>query len=403
MLDVAEAQRILFQCVLPGAKRRVALAHALGRTLAESFLCDVDDPPFSRSQMDGFAIRATDVVGAPTRLRVVGLVPAGSMFDRALAEGEAVQISTGAPLPAGADSVVRVEDTEQAADGRTVLIRVRVSSGQFVIDRGAYVSTGQEVLSVGARLGPLEIAAAATAGAAEVVVYDRPRVGILTTGNELIEVHDKPRGAQIRNSNAYLLNALALSAAAEPVSLGVARDDPEEIREKLTKGLACDVVCVTGGASVGEFDFVPQVFSEIGATIHVHKMMIKPGRPTLFATAPGGTLLFGLPGNPISTFVAFELLVRPALAAREGRRGAIPREVSALLRGSIKATENRRSYWPARTRVLDNGQWEAEALSWQGSGDPFGIVGANALVVRPPGSVGVATGEWVKILLLEHR
>ena len=402
MIDVDEAYKVLFANVKPVGTEQVALEAALYRTLATPVRCDVDSPQFDKSAMDGYAVRAADVAAAPATLKVVGQIAAGATSEKALAAGEAMQINTGAPMPPGADAVVRVELTELTKAGEAVLIRESVQPGKFITPRATYTSAGQTVLEAGTRMTPLAIGSAATAGAARVTVYRRPKVAILATGDELVEIDRRPVGAQIRNSNQHLLAALITSAHAEPVALTTARDDRESLREQILAGFASDVLCITGGISMGAFDFVPEVLEACGARFHIRKMAIKPGRPTIFATAPTGTLIFGLPGNPASAFVGFELLVRPALGALEGRPGTVPPSVRATLRGSVQSTTNRCAYVPARASVGDDGEWVVETLSWHGSGDSFGMAAANALIVQPPETDAATSGADVSILLLDR-
>jgi molybdopterin molybdotransferase len=379
----------------------VPLREALFRTLAEAVRCDVDYPPFDRAVMDGYAVRAEDVRGAPVSLRVTGQVAAGAAAPDGLRAGEAIQINTGAMIPPCADAVVRIEDTEADPAKGMVLIRTAVPVGQFITRRGAYVRAGRIVLEGGTRLTPVAMGAAASAGAASVRVFRRPTVAILSTGDELIDIAETPRGAMIRNSNEYVLEALVRSAHAEAVRLEVARDAVEVLRERIAVGLRHDVLCITGGVSMGTFDFVPKVLLEFGASFHVHKMAIKPGRPTIFATTPRGKLIFALPGNPASALVGFELLVRPALAALEGR-AARPPLCRATLGGSLPPNGPRRAYVPSRVRVNKVGGLEVEPLSWQGSGDAFGMARADALIMRPPQSGPVNAGDEVSVLLLDH-
>lgn len=401
MIDVTEAHDVLRKHLMPGPTVRMGVREALFRTLAQPIVSDVDHPPFDRAVMDGYAVRAEDVRAAPVTLKMVGQLAAGVVAERPVARSEAIQINTGAPLPPGADAVVRVEDTEPDASGRTVLIKKAVDRGTFVTPQATYVRSGQTVLPAGARMTPAAIGTAAAAGASMVTVYRRPTVGILSTGDELVDIDQRPEGAQIRNSNQYQLASLIESAHAEPVVLGVARDDRDELRARITQGLRSDVLCITGGISMGAFDFVPEVLKACGATFHIHKMAIKPGRPTIFATVGDGTPVFALPGNPASALVGFVLLVKPALAALEGRAGELPRPVSATLRGSIGATKNRRTYLPARVEVDDDGSFVVEPLSWHGSGDAIGMAATNALIVRAPDSEPAATGDMVRMIQLE--
>ena len=312
-----------------------------------------------------------------------------------------MQINTGAPIPPGADAVVRVERTERTPSGEGVVIKESVAPGQFVTPRASYAAAGQTVLEAGALLTPANIGVAATAGAARVNVYRRPTVAVLATGDELVDIDQVPSAAQIRNSNQYILRALIESAHSEAVVLPVARDNRDELRRGITDGLRCDVLCLAGGVSMGTLDFVPDVLREFGATFHVHKMAVKPGRPTIFATMPDGKLVFALPGNPVGAFVGFELLVRPVLAALQGRP-AVPPLVRAVLQSSIAATSNRRSYIPARAKVNEVGEWEVRTLSWHGSGDSLGMATANALLMRPPQAEAVKSGDAVSMLLLDR-
>jgi len=401
VIDVDEAQRIVLAQTRPLGTVQVSLEEALFRTLAAPIQCDLDDPPFDRAVMDGYAVRAADVAHVPVTLKVVGQVAAGAVADRPLAAGEAVQINTGAPIPRGADAVVRIEQTEPLPAEGQVLIKESVASGEFVTPRASYASAGKIVLQPGALLTPANIGVAATAGASRVTVYRQPKVAVLATGDELVDIDRVPSAAQIRNSNLYALRALIDSARCLAVVLPVARDDRNELRNRITSGLQCDVLCLTGGVSAGTLDLVPGVLQELGASFRIHKLAIKPGRPTIFATMPDGRLVFALPGNPVSTFVGFELLVRPALSALQGRREVSPL-IRAVLNGPLAATANRRCYYPARASVNDSGEWEVCKLSWHGSGDSLGMATANALIMRPPGSNAVSTGDLVYMMLLDR-
>lgn len=402
MIDVDEAHRVLMANVKVGPVVEVPLQEALFRTLAEPIVSDMDHPPFDRAVMDGYAVRARDVTQTPVSLRVVGQIPAGASPETSLQAGEAMQINTGAPIPAGADAVVRVEHTVKAPDANLVEIRETVAAGKFITARGTYRGAGETALDARTLLTPLEIGVAASVGAARIKVYAKPTVSVLATGNELVGIDQVPEGPQIRNSNQPLLDALIRSAHAAPVLLDTASDDREVLRGLIQEGLRSDMLCVTGGISMGAFDFVPEVLISLGATFHIHKMAIKPGRPSIFATMPDGTPVFALPGNPISALVGFELLVRPALAAQQGRSGVLPRLVSATLKGAISAIRDRRTFVPARASVDDRGQWVAETLSWHGSGDALGVATANALIVRPPRADRAADGATVSIMLLDR-
>ncbi|HRX85163.1 MAG TPA: molybdopterin molybdotransferase MoeA, partial [Phycisphaerae bacterium] len=307
-------------------------------------------------------------------------------------------INTGAPIPPGADAVVRVEDTEVSADRRSVTIRVTVAEGQSICRRGAYVRAGDAVLEPGDRFGPGELAVAATAGATRVKVHGAACVAVLVTGDELVSAAQKPVGGQIRDSNGPMLEALLAAEGAEVTDLGRAGDERGVLTEKVQHGLDHDVLCLTGGVSMGAFDFVPEVLAACGVRIHFQKMRTKPGRPTLFGTTEAGTLVFGLPGNPVSALVGYTLLVQPAIAGLHGRV-AWPRVRPAVLEGAVGRTGERTSFSPAAVTFGEDGRLVAAPRTWYGSGDPFGLRRANGFIVRPPQSPDAAPGEVVEVLI----
>jgi len=397
MLDYQEALRIVLSHIRPLPIGTMSLGDALFRTLAEDIRTDIDSPPFDRSVMDGYAVRAADTATAPTPLRVVGQIGAGASYDVTLKAGEAVQINTGAPIPAGADAVVRIEDTE-VVDGGAVLVRKSVKAGAAVTRRGEYASAGAVVLGKGTVLTPVNLAAAASAGAAMVRVHPAPRVSILCTGDELVEPSVVPRGPQIRNSNRYLLEGLFRAEHCEVLRVENAGDDRATIRSCIAAGLRSDLLCITGGVSVGKFDFVPECLKELGATLRVHKVSIKPGRPTIFATMPDGRPVFALPGNPGSALVGFVLLVWPALGVMQSRE-VDSRFIPARLVGELKETGIRRAFLPGRATVGEDGGWEVSPLPWGGSGDAIGLAHASALIMRAPNSPAVGSGMMVEMVV----
>ncbi len=400
MIELDEALTLVLERVTPGSTEEVPLADALFRTLAHPVCTDIDDPPFDRSVMDGFAVRASDVSGGPVTLRIVGEVPAGSVWKGQLNEGQAVRINTGAPIPPGADAVVRVELTEVAPEGKTVRTKAAVAGGTFITRRAAHVSAGDTVLTAGTVLTPGAVGVAAAAGATRLHVYRRPRVALIATGNELVDAGTTPQMGQIRNSNQSQLDALVRTAEAKPLGLSTARDDREALAERIREGLRADVLCLTGGVSMGSFDFVPEALVACGVTLRFRKVAIKPGRPIIFGTTPTGTLVFALPGNPVSAAVGFELLVRPALGRLQGRLNVKPKWMRATLRGSIPVTTTRRTFKPGCAGVDETGSWQVVPTKWFGSGDVFGLGSANAFIMRPPGAAAVESGDEVSTLLL---
>jgi len=402
MIELKEAQRVLLEHVPVGPVVRLKLCEAANFRLAEAIRCDVDYPPFARSVMDGYAVRACDVGQVPVGLRVAGQVPAGLDSRLVLQAGEAIQINTGAPIPEGADAVVRVELTTLSDDGQVVEIQESVPVGKFITERATYARAGDVVLEAGAVLSPMNMAVAATAGAGEVGVYRKPTAAYLVTGDELVDVDAVPSGAQIRNSNEYLVDSLLAAAGIDAKSLGVAGDDPAELRRKMEAGCAQDVLITTGGISMGAFDFVPRILEELGAKMLVHKIAIKPGRPTIVARLPNGTFVFALPGNPLSALVGYELMVRPALSRMQGGDGKAAPKMQAICDGDLSAVRDRQTFIPAVARIHEDGLWAVRLLSWFGSGDAVGAANANALIHRPAHAAAVMRGDKVSVMLLPH-
>ena len=403
LVSVEEAQRIVAEAVSAGgplAPEQVALADAVGRTLAEPVHTDIDDPPFDRALMDGYAVRSGDFADGQATLTVVGSLGAGAVADRPVGVGQALQINTGAPVPPGADAVVRVERTELADDGATVRVTDQPVPGQSITPRATHLRTGEVVLEAGTRLGPPQIAAAAAAGAATVIVHRRPRVGVLVTGQELVAVDAEPGAGQIRNSNGYGLIALVQEAGCQPENLGVAADDRASLAERIEAGLACDVLCTTGGISMGQYDLVPDVLRDHDVRFGFRKVKVKPGKPTIFGVASNGGYVFALPGNPVSCFVGFWLYVAPLLRALQGGSAAPPAELAARLHGSLRSGGDRLAYIPASLWVADDGHLEAAPVAWHGSGDPFGLARANGLIVREPSGKSAESGTLIRVLPL---
>jgi molybdenum cofactor synthesis domain-containing protein len=414
MVTLADAQRMVREHVRPLPPRSLALSDAVGRTLAEGVRCDVDVPPFDRAMMDGYAVRAADVARVPVDLRLIGQVAAGAADVPTVSSGEAAQINTGAPLPAHADAVAPFEDTALSADRQIVTVNCSVAPDRHICRRGTYVRAGDDVLHANDRIGPGEVAIAATAGATRVKVFSAPCVGLLVTGDELIGVERKPAGGQIRDSNGPMLSTLLAIEGTEVTDLGRAGDDRTRLAELIDRGLDSDALCITGGISMGAFDFVPDALIASGVRIHFQKMRTKPGKPTLFGTTDGGTLVFALPGNPISALIGYWMLVRPALAGMQGR-DAWPRTHRAILCGSrdaggtsnvqrqaarIKATGDRESFHPARVELDESSRLFATPLTWYGSGDPFGLRGANGFIVRAAQSPEAQEGDAVDVILM---
>jgi len=398
MISVEEALDILLSNLPERRIEEVQFQLALGRVLAESLVATCDVPPFFRSALDGYAVIAADIENAPVELQVAGESRAGGGMPARLRAGEAVAIMTGAPIPEGADAVQAVEQTLLSPDGQTVTILKPVKAHENIAPRGSEGKAGEIVLPSGHRVGPAEIAVMATFGHSRVKVYRRPSVAIFTTGDELVEHDQLPRPDQIRNSNAYCLSSQLQYMGLEADYLGIVRDDREELRRKMLSGLERDVLIITGGVSMGEYDFVQDVFRDLGLEILFTKVAIKPGKPTVFARK-GERLIFGLPGNPISALVTFECFVRPVLGRLCGMKSPeLPRMRGELL-ADVKQTPGRTAFLPAWVCWEDSG-WKVEPLQWKSSADIIGFTRANATYVFPKNRDFLHRGEIVELMLL---
>lgn len=398
MLSVDQALEIVLASVEPLGDEEIALADALFRVLAEDVAADGDVPPFDRSMMDGYAVRSADTAAAPAVLRVAGQVRAGQMPERRVEQGDAIQIMTGAPMPAGADAVQQVEKTRLLADGR-VEIGESVSAGQHVARQGSETRKGSPVLERGRRVDPAAVAALATVGRGRLRAGRRPVVALLVTGDELVAVDEPPSGARIRNANEPALLAQIRAAGADALPLGVAPDDPGRIAAGVERGLAtADVLLLSGGVSAGAFDLVEAVLERLGVEILFERVAIKPGAPLVFGRR-GRTLVFGLPGNPVSAQVTFDVFVRPALfRLQQGRGGSRP-AVEVTLRAAARNRSRRRAYLPAIVRSEPGGLF-GYPLPSAGSADVFAHARANALLVLEAERIEAAAGERAPALLL---
>ena len=374
----------------------VPLIEAVGACLAEPVASDLDLPPFDKSSMDGYAVRAGDVAETPADLTVIEELPAGVVPTKEVGPGQCAKIMTGAPVPAGADMVVMVEDTERAGEGRVRILAVTPDKRNVCL-RGEDIREGQTVLDAGHVVRAAEVGLLASVGRDRVRIHRRPRVAVLGTGDELVPITETPGPGRIRDSNSWSLTACCRRAGVEVQRLGVAKDTEDDLREKIGAGLACDVLLVSGGVSMGEWDLVPKVFGEFGVTVHFATVRMKPGKPTVFATAENG-IIFGLPGNPVSTLVAWRLFVWPALRKMMGHRDPSPPPVQGTLTAALKARGNRTTFVPVRLKQKD-GAWTIEPVTTHGSADMVSFTRANALAILEPGTYGA--GATVPAVPLE--
>jgi molybdopterin molybdotransferase len=367
-------------------------ARALGRVLAEDVLADRNYPPFDRSTRDGYAVRSSDVLQPGSKLRLIGESRAGVPFAGSVGTGECVRILTGAALPDGANAVVMQEYAH--VDGDTVAFDRAATAGQNIVPAAAEARSGETLVARGTRLGYAELALVAQVGAVGIPVARRPRVAILSTGDEIVGVSKTPGPFEIRNSNSVSLAAQVALAGGEPVVLGNAPDEVAELRARIQRGLDSDILVLSGGVSVGTYDLVEPVLRELGAEFFFDSVAIRPGKPAVFGSCRGKPV-FGLPGNPVSTMVTFELLVVPAI---EILSGAKPRPLplfKAKLAHPVNEKPPLAHFLPARLT------WpgpEVEMISWEGSGDVRALVRGNCFLVVHGEKQKLDAGEWVDVL-----
>ena len=424
LISVKEAMDLIDRTEVRPRVVRVRLSEADGMRLARDVVADRDYPPFAKSLMDGYAVRSADVTGRGTaaslELKLVGEVAAGAAAERAVGQGEAVAIMTGAPLPPGADGVVPVEDVERRPEGGTVRILRPGQPGRYVAARGSDCVKGTVVLKRGAAIGPQQVAVLATVGAGEVEVMDHPHVAVLSTGDELADAGDaQPGAAMMRNSNGPMLVALLKRLGCRVTNLGVCRDEPEALRAKLKEGLGLDALFVTGGMSMGEYDFVPRLLQEIGVELKITKLRIKPGKPFVFGVKkhegtevprheggdgrPASSFVFGLPGNPVSAFVCTIRLASRLLDRMSGGEVRENWQTGKLEVGMVP--NGPREFYQPVIRTVPQGRNSASSvlagirpLTWKGSADLFTLAAANALLVRSENEPPLPMGTVVKVL-----
>jgi molybdopterin molybdotransferase len=400
LLDIEVARRAVLDRVRPLPDEEVPLDDALGRVLAEDVGSADDIPPFDNSAMDGFAVRAEDTTGAstdsPASLLVVDESRAGAPATASAGRGEAIAISTGAAMPEGCDAIVRIEDAEER-DG-SIAVSAPVEPGRDVRRAGEDVRAGEIVLRRGAALGPPELGVLASVGRARPSCARRPRLSVLTTGDELVGPEAELAPGQIRDSNAHSVPALAHAAGAAVMSVAHAGDEAGSTRNAIAELLDADVLVVCGGVSVGEHDHVRPAFAELGVEEVFWGLALRPGRPTWFGTGAEGGLVFGLPGNPVSAIVTFILLVRPALLAMAG---ASPDRVrsSATLDEPYRKRPGRAHFVRVGLEARDDG-WHARPTKEQGSHVLTSMLGADAFAVIPADRQDLPAGERVEIELL---
>ncbi len=399
MLSVDEAWGLIEQHVEPLPATEVSTLQANGLRLTEAIVSPVDSPPFDKSMVDGYAVVSGD--RAPTRA-VIEDVTAGQTPSRVVSQGEAVRIMTGAPMPEGADSVVKREDIDESDPATVGMLDRKPKAGACVMQRGAAFRAGETLMQPPKELGPADLALLTEIGRLTVRVVPRPKVALLPTGDELVAFDQTPAPGQIRNSNGPMLAALLADLGVPAEDLGIGRDDPEDLARRIGEGLTRDVLILSGGVSAGDKDLVPGILEGLGVRKVLHKVRVKPGKPVWFGVreSEGSTsLVFGLPGNPVSAFVAFQLFVKPTLLALGGAGFRPPSTHSMPLAKDVKHKGPRPTYQPAIVH-REASQPTLEVLPWVGSADLATLSRANALAALPAGDYRLRAEETVEVLLL---
>lgn len=415
MISVDQARQIVVDTFhekrVPLKTERVDITDALHRVLAQDLCADSDQPPFDRSIKDGFAVRHVDIQQVPVELRVMGESKAGDATLPVVSTGEAVQIMTGAAIPPGADAVVMVEDTEpveisaaiareDSFDARRIKIKKSVETGCNISPRGTEAGAGEVLVPRGRKMRFQEISIAASVGVSALEVFCKPVVGILATGDELVDINKTPGQNQIRNSNTYSLHALVQKTQAQARIFGIARDSVQSLGQQIANALrVSDCLLLTGGVSAGKYDFVEPVLKQFGVELYFDSIAIRPGKPAVFG-ARGNQFVFALPGNPVSAVVTFKMFVDPLLSLLSGEAGASPAVLNAQLENSFKQPTGRRGFLPARFEIRE-GQMFVKTVPWKGSSDLAGLARSNCFLIAPEEQAEFREGSCVQVLLAD--
>jgi len=401
MISVDEALDTILSQVQVLGTERVPTADGLGRVLAEDIHATLNVPPLDNSAMDGYAVRISDIEGAsqdsPARLAVIGDLPAGYRADRPLQAGEALRIMTGAPVPEGADTVVMQEDT--LLEGPEVLIRQVPGRGENIRCAGEDIRQGTLLFSAGTRIRPGHIGIMASTRRACISVYQRPRVAVLSTGDELVDIDEELSEGRIVTSNSYSLAALVRENGGTPITLGIARDTKEALRERMREGLHADILLSSGGVSVGDYDFVKDVLKDFGIDMKFWKVSMRPGQPLAFGLVKGKPT-FGLPGNPVSVMVSFEQFVRPAMRKMSGCRDLFRMTVDAVARDEVTTGIGKKYFIRCRVNC-EGGRYYVTTTGEQGSGILMSMAIANGLMIVPEDRETIRPGDTVKVQILD--
>ncbi len=399
-----EAQKTVFEATKTLGLEKISLLDAFGRVLGEDIIAARDNPPWDNSAMDGFAVRWEDIkqehaITKPVALKVIEDVPAGTVATRTVGPGQAIRIMTGAPIPKGADTVVKVEETEPSED--TVKIFKEVERGGNIRPQGEDVKKGDCIIAKGTQIRPAEAGMLAILAKSFVLVYQRPRVAILSTGDELADLDERFDEEKIINSNSYGTAAAVQEAGGIPILLGIAKDQPAALKEKISHGLNADILVLSGGVSMGDYDFTKAVFKDLGAEMNFWKLAIRPGQPLAFGKIQG-KLAFGLPGNPVSSMVTFEQLVRPAMLKMGGHRSYGRPVVQAAFQEKFSKRTDRRHFLRG-ILSRENDVLTVRTTGDQGSGILTSMVKANGLIDVPEEVERLSPGDIVNVQVLSGQ
>ncbi len=399
-----EAQKIVLDATTPLGLEKISILEALNRVLGEDIVAQRDNPPWDNSAMDGFAVRWEDIkqehaIQKPVTLTVIEDVPAGKMSNQTVGPGQAIRIMTGAPVPRGADTVIKVEDTEHTPD--SVRIFKPEPRGANIRPQGEDVKKGDCIIAKGTPIRPGEAGMLAILAKSFVLVYQRPRVAILSTGDELADLDERFSEEKIINSNSYGLAAAVQEAGGVPILLGIAKDNPAALKEKISHGLNADILVLSGGVSMGDYDFTKAVFKDLGAEMNFWKLAIRPGQPLAFGKIQG-KLAFGLPGNPVSSMVTFEQLVRPAMLRMVGYRSYGRPVVQAVFQEKFTKRNDRRHFLRG-VLMREEGVFKVRTTGDQGSGILTSMVKANCLIDVPEEVERLNPGDMVTVQLLNDQ
>ena len=402
MITVAEALRQILTTINPLGLEKINLLNALGRVMGEDVAAGRNIPPKDNSAMDGYALRFKDTLGAspehPVILEVIEDIPAGAVPRRSIAAGQASRIMTGAPIPEGADAVLRMEDAEK--DGHLVRIKAKAQCKQDIRMAGEDVREGAVVIRSGSIVRPAEIGMLASLGRSFISVYQRPLVAVLATGNELVDIDENSSPWKIINSNSYSIAAQVMDSGAVTMQMGIAKDEREDLAAKFQTALRADVVISSGGVSVGDYDLVKDIMKEVGSKMQFWQVAMRPGRPLAYGTI-GNIPLFGLPGNPVSSMISFEQFIRPALLKMMGHKKIFRKTVKAILKESIEKRKGLTHFIRAIVSFTD-GRYTASTTGEQGSGILKSMVMANGLIVASEDAELIKAGSEVLVQLLDN-